>query len=583
MSSERQSGPAIGLRNRVARWRLWLLAGSPGADHWSVLLVANATAALGFATLGTSVTDPRVLALWTGLAFAVSFVSWFAAHRDFGRILNDEVRAGCLGLVWAAVPALFFDASGPGQQIISIGLLFAIAGIGALVLSSRPTAALVFCCMILAALAWSSVKLGGRPGWALALCTLSYGVATATVIFRMHRATLGKDTAERELTKRNEIISLLLKGASESQAGWLWETSPAGTLTYVSEGLLGALKLPPQQVIGQHLDLFAPMQGDPPGWHELQSAMLRRKAIDGLDVRLAFPQQGTWWRFMARPVMIEDGTFLGYQGAAYDVTAERNEHDRLAAAKAEAEQLSANKSQFLAVMSHELRTPLNAVVGFAELLNMPAKDGEEDKRREHLQIILDSSRHLLRLINDMLDFTRIEKGGMTLVEQETDAAELVEVAVKMCRSAAERSDNTVIANIADGIALRCDIMRLTQILTNLVTNALKFSPAGGFVHVGFERGLDGSLSIYVRDAGLGIAGADLERIFEPYVQADEGTSRRYGGVGLGLAIARRIALLHGGNVTIESELGVGTTARLVLPASRLTWPEALAEGAVRAA
>ena len=104
---------------------------------------------------------------------------------------------------------------------------------------------------------------------------------------------------------------------------------------------------------------------------------------------------------------------------------------------------------------------------------------------------------------------------------------------------------------------------------NLITNAVKFSPSGGFVNVGFENTEAGGLAIAVRDGGVGIRKDDLERIFEPFMQADVGTSRRFGGIGLGLSIARKIALLHGGNVMIESEYGTGTTARLILPASRI--------------
>jgi signal transduction histidine kinase len=163
---------------------------------------------------------------------------------------------------------------------------------------------------------------------------------------------------------------------------------------------------------------------------------------------------------------------------------------------------------------------------------------------------------------------------MRLVEQEADAGELTEVAVKMCRDAAEKADVTIVARIVDGVELAGDITRIKQVLINLITNAVKFSAPGGVVNVVFEATAGGGLSIAVRDGGIGIRKDDLQRIFEPFVQADSGTSRRFGGIGLGLAIARKIAMLHGGNVTLESELGVGTTARLVLPAARIAWPAA---------
>lgn len=124
----------------------------------------------------------------------------------------------------------------------------------------------------------------------------------------------------------------------------------------------------------------------------------------------------------------------------------------------------------------------------------------------------------------------------------------------------------------DSIAPRRDATRIKQVLINLVTNAIKFSEPGGTVRMEFETLPDGGLVIAVHDHGIGIAPMDLLRIFDPFVQADEGSARRFGGMGLGLPIARRIAVLHGGDVTIDSAEGTGTTARLILPPSRVKWP-----------
>jgi signal transduction histidine kinase len=127
--------------------------------------------------------------------------------------------------------------------------------------------------------------------------------------------------------------------------------------------------------------------------------------------------------------------------------------------------------------------------------------------------------------------------------------------------------------VVDGIEIKGDVTRLKQVLINLIANAAKFSRAGEFVNVDLERTAGGGLAIVVRDNGIGIKPDDIERIFEPFVQADDGMSRRFGGVGLGLSIARKIARLHGGDVTIDSRAGSGTTASLLLPAGRLTWPK----------
>ena len=224
-------------------------------------------------------------------------------------------------------------------------------------------------------------------------------------------------------------------------------------------------------------------------------------------------------------------------------------------------------------MSHELRTPLNSIVGFSEILSSRNEDAlETDVRLDYAKTILNSSRHLQTLINDILDATRIENGSIAFVEQDIDAAELVEIAVKMCRDQAEKADVTLVAKLTDGIEVRADITRTKQIILNLLTNAIKFSMVGGIVNIELVRMRDDRLAIVIRDGGIGIRSDDLSRIFEPFVQAEEGMSRRFAGIGLGLSIARKIARLHGGDVTLDSQFGVGTTARFELPPARVIWP-----------
>ena len=283
--------------------------------------------------------------------------------------------------------------------------------------------------------------------------------------------------------------------------------------------------------------------------------------------------QTTHWQISARPLFSADDIFRGYRGVGRDITAEWETDRKLIEAKEAAEAASAAKSQFLAVMSHELRTPLNSIVGFSEILSSRNEETlETEVRLDYAKTILNSSKHLQTLITDILDATRIENGTISLIEQDIDAAELVEIAVKMCRDQAEKTDVTLVAKLTDGIEIRADITRTKQVILNLLTNAIKFSLAGGVVNIELVRMRDDRLAIVVRDGGIGIKSEDVSRIFEPFVQAEEGMSRRFSGIGLGLSIARKIARLHGGDVTLESQFGVGTTARFELPPSRVTWP-----------
>jgi signal transduction histidine kinase len=172
----------------------------------------------------------------------------------------------------------------------------------------------------------------------------------------------------------------------------------------------------------------------------------------------------------------------------------------------------------------------------------------------------------------LLDATRLERGTFRLNEQECDAAEIIEVAIKLCRDQAETSGVNIVARLTDNIVVKGDMARLKQIAINLMTNAIKFSNDGSVINVDMQRGDQGQLVLSIRDGGVGIAASDLQRVFDPFVQADGSYTRRVGGVGLGLSIARRIARLHDGDVMLESAVGAGTTARLILPRHRVVWP-----------
>jgi len=544
---------------------------------WSPLLFANAVFASGFASVAISEMPSMLVAGWAAAALATSLLPFVIQSRNLriGKFASlDELWAALLGSMWLAVPVLFFDIAGANVRVLAVALMFAISSIGSLALTSRPRSAILFCAMETAALVLFAAKLGGLAGVALGFMAIFAGIAAMSMILRNHDAALQRAAIGAEVKKQNEIIALLLNDFSDERSDWLWETGRDGRIVYASRGLAAGLGLAHDALVGRNFDDLFSNAGNTAGWHNLQSAMLRRKPVEQSVVELPFARGRTWWQITARPIFAEDGSFLGYRGVAHDITDEHRTNQQLLEEKEAAERSSATKSQFLAVMSHELRTPLNAIVGFAELLgSAQAEKLSYEARADHLRTIRDSSKHLQNLINDILDATRIEKGTMKLVEQETDAAELVEVAVKMCREAAERTDNTVIAHIVDGVEIRGDMTRLKQVLINLITNALKFSPAGGYVNVAFEKTDAGGLVVLVRDDGVGIRSEDLNRIFEPYVQADEGMSRRFGGAGLGLAIAKRIATLHGGDIVIESRYGIGTTARLILPPDRVTWPE----------
>jgi signal transduction histidine kinase len=241
------------------------------------------------------------------------------------------------------------------------------------------------------------------------------------------------------------------------------------------------------------------------------------------------------------------------------------------AARVAAERANKAKSDFLANMSHELRTPLNAVIGFSDMMLMKLKGplGHPDYET-YLRDIRKSGAHLLGIINDMLDVARIEAGKIELNDQEIRVADLAREVAEVMDPLVQRARLTLnLAIPATAPAIRADVRLLRQILLNLVSNAIKFTPQGGTVTVSFDRTLGGGAVLAVTDTGIGIAAGDIAKLMQPFQQVHDVYKRKYQGAGLGLALVRSLAELHDGSVTIESAVGRGTTVSVALPESRI--------------
>ena len=231
---------------------------------------------------------------------------------------------------------------------------------------------------------------------------------------------------------------------------------------------------------------------------------------------------------------------------------------------AQLEAASRHKSEFLANMSHELRTPLNAIIGFSEILTEKMFGDVNEKQTEYLQDILESGRHLLSLINDILDLSKIEAGRMELALTDFDLPSAIENALILVRERASRRGITLGRTIDERLEMiRADERKVKQVLLNLLSNALKFTPEGGRVDVS-ARLHDDSAEISVTDTGVGIAPEDQEAVFEEFRQVGT-AARKVEGTGLGLALVRKIIELHGGRIWVRSQVGVGSTFTFTLP------------------
>ena len=256
-----------------------------------------------------------------------------------------------------------------------------------------------------------------------------------------------------------------------------------------------------------------------------------------------------------------------FEDVSERMAAER-EHEELLQvaeqARLEAESANRSKSEFLAVMSHELRTPLNAIGGYAQLLELGIRGPVTEQQRADLERIMRSQAYLLSLINDVLNFAKIESGHMKVDQVPVPIADVVEGMRDFVQpQVRERELHFTIVNCEESLMVRGDRDKVQQILLNLLSNALKFTPAGGSITLRCARSGHGAV-VSVEDTGQGIASDKLEWIFEPFVQVDRRYKREQEGIGLGLAISRELARAMGGDLVVRSEEGKGSTFELVL-------------------
>ena len=289
------------------------------------------------------------------------------------------------------------------------------------------------------------------------------------------------------------------------------------------------------------------------------------------------------WRWLALtvvPVLEEDGSVREWIGSDADVTERKEAEEQLVAAKEAAEAANRAKSTFLANMSHELSTPLSAEIGYSEMMEEEVEDLGEQGLLTDLGKIKSNAKHLLSLINDVLDLSKIEANRMDTFAEDADVAALAQEVATTVGSLVRQKGNTLAVELAPDLCnMRTDVVKLRQCLMNLLGNASKFTE-GGLITLAVERegGQDPSaiLLFRVRDTGIGMTPEQLSRLFQRFAQADETTTRQFGGTGLGLALTRAFSRLLGGDVVVESMFGEGTRFTLRLP---VTMPGDKAEDA----
>ena len=273
-----------------------------------------------------------------------------------------------------------------------------------------------------------------------------------------------------------------------------------------------------------------------------------------------------YWR---RTFDLGNGVPGGMLGILIDISDRKEMEREMQIARQQAESANETKSAFLANMSQELRTPMNAIIGYAEMLKEDAEDDKNDETIPDLDKIITAGRHLLQLINDVLDISKIEAGRMDLYLEDFDIAMMIKDAASTVITLVEKNNNTLDIEVEENLGnMHADLTKIRQIVFNLVSNAAKFTSDGkvGIQANSMDKDGRSFIRLAVTDTGIGIPEEKLEHIFEEFSQADNSTTRNYGGTGLGLALVRKFARMMGGDISVESTLGEGSIFILEMPA-----------------
>ncbi|HBL12272.1 MAG TPA: hypothetical protein DD379_12860 [Cyanobacteria bacterium UBA11162] len=387
--------------------------------------------------------------------------------------------------------------------------------------------------------------------------------------------------AEEEIKRLNQNLQLRIRESEtryeqivELAEEGIWVIDREGKTTYVNHAMARMLGYTEVEMLGRSFFDFI----NEANRQQVSSSLIdsrHQSQVQRWELQLTTKSGQYLWVYMSTSVALDENeSMLWACSLVYDITERkqaeerlRESSERISLANAELARATRLKDEFLASMSHELRTPLNAILGLSEALQEEVYGELTDRQRRSLQTIEQSGKHLLDLINDILDLSKIESGKMMLQITPVSVEHLCESSLTFVKQQAHQKNIRIYSKIGESIGdIKVDERRIRQVLVNLLSNAVKFTPEGGMVCLDIEADADAEIVKFsVIDTGIGIAPENINKLFKPFVQLDSTLSRRYAGTGLGLSLVRRIVELHGGSIALESEVGKGSHFTVILP------------------